>query len=196
MLMIEPRPCASMPGRNARTRRYWALALSSNARSQSAVRAVQDGAGVDDAGAVEEHVDRADLGGERRDLRAVGHVERARLAARSSVASACAFTSVAITRAPSRMKASALARPMPCAAAVISARFPASRPATCSLRRRTHARSGHYGRAQSRSRGIAEPVKWPALRAGTRRVGEGSSRWPDERQARDPVRASGCAAWR
>jgi hypothetical protein len=38
--------------------------------------------------------------------------------------------SVAITAAPSRAKASAVARPIPCAAAVTSAVFPSSLPLT------------------------------------------------------------------
>ncbi len=47
-----------------------------------------------------------------------------------NVARPSRLASVAMTCAPSRMKASALALPMPCAAAVMSARFPANRPDT------------------------------------------------------------------
>ena len=67
----------------------------------------------------------------------------AAIAAGSSTSSFCAvmappaisftldsLTSVAVTRAPSRAKASAVARPMPCAAAVTNAVLPASLPAT------------------------------------------------------------------
>jgi hypothetical protein len=46
----------------------------------------------------------------------------------ASDASPAASMSVATTLAPSRANASALARPMPAAAAVTNARFPCSRP--------------------------------------------------------------------
>ena len=58
-----------------------ALALIVKLRSQRLVVAVEDGAGVHPAGAVEEHVDRAEAVGQGATAGAVGHVERPRLAA-------------------------------------------------------------------------------------------------------------------
>ena len=83
-----------------------------------------------EAGAVEQHVDGADVARERIDRRCVGDVEQARFDrlvrggqfARASFA----LMSVAITRAPSAANASAVARPMPWPAAVTSARLPFS----------------------------------------------------------------------
>ena len=100
-----------------------------------------------EAGAVEEHVDRADGGGERVDRLGVAHVERfeprhARLFRPSSFAGS---TSVAITSAPSRANASAVARPMPCPAAVRNARLPSSRPIPSPLPLCVHLRPGRPG---------------------------------------------------
>ena len=89
---------------------------------------------VDEAGAVEEHVDLADRGRELLHRRRVEHV-RALRAARQPVSpsSFAASTSVAITSAPSRANASAVARPIPCPAAVRNARLPSNRPITSPL---------------------------------------------------------------
>ena len=58
MLMIEPPPFFSMPGRNARVTRYIDFTLSAKLKSQSFGVAVEDRAVMHDAGAVEQHVDR------------------------------------------------------------------------------------------------------------------------------------------
>ncbi len=83
-----------------------------------------------ESGAVEQHVDRADVTRQRIDRRCVGHVEQARFDRRvrgRQFAQACfALMSVAMTRAPSAANASAVARPMPWPAAVTSARLPFS----------------------------------------------------------------------
>src|ERR1043166_5645105 len=131
MLMIEPRPFFSMPGMNARDTRNIDLTLTAQPWSQS-------------------------FGGASRMLpwwtmpaqlnsTSTSPASRAtRAIAASSVTSSArvcipcfpsrsesteAFRSVAHTRAPSRAKASAAARPIPCAAAVTNATLPSRRPA-------------------------------------------------------------------
>ena len=84
-----------------------------------------------EAGAVEEHVDRADRPRRARPPPSVSSTSAPRAAPRRPPRArrACArSTSVAITSAPSRANASAVARPMPCPAAVRNARLPSSRP--------------------------------------------------------------------
>jgi hypothetical protein len=85
-----------------------------------------------EAGAVEQHVDRAQLGGQVEDGPRVQHVQATGLAA-VSWASRASLTSVAITRAPSRANSSALALPMPWAAAVTRAVLPESLPISMAL---------------------------------------------------------------
>ena len=83
---------------------------------------------MDEAGAVEQHVDRADLGRERHDRRGIGHVEAARARSprpRPASPRRCRWRS---PRAPSRANSSAAARPIPWAAAVTTARLPSSLP--------------------------------------------------------------------
>ena len=75
MLMIEPRPFFSMPGRKARDTRYIDFTLTANAWSQSLGLGVEDRAVVDDAGAVEQHIDVTDFRRELLDRALVGHVE-------------------------------------------------------------------------------------------------------------------------
>ena len=82
MLTIEPPPRASMPGSRLRIRRTIAPTLSSQANAQSASPAVEDVAGMDHAGAVEQHVERG-VGGamaraQRGDRGRVGHVQAQR----------------------------------------------------------------------------------------------------------------------
>ena len=83
------------------------------------------------AGAIEQHVDCTNSIGELLDRAAVANVkllgadQRLFVAERASDA---ASISVASTSAPSRAKASAVARPIPCPAAVRSAFFPCNRP--------------------------------------------------------------------
>ena len=85
---------------------------------------------MDKAGAVEQHVDRGSSSASAAIASSIGHVEMAGrdqgLGERASLSSAM---SVASTLAPSAAKASAVARPIPCAAAVTRARLPSSRPA-------------------------------------------------------------------
>ena len=95
---------------------------------------------VDEAGAVEQDVDRADLARERLDRLVRADVELA-LVGRRGLRGAATSRSVAMTRAPSLAKASAVPRPMPAAAAVSNATLPANLPAIgpllpgCSSRR-------------------------------------------------------------
>jgi hypothetical protein len=81
MLTIEPPPASSMAGRKARIIRYWAVTLRSveNAQARSSQSRIVPA--VDHPGAVEQHVDRAELGRQGQDRLGIQHVERARLAA-------------------------------------------------------------------------------------------------------------------
>ena len=95
------------------------------------LRAFQHRAVMHEAGAVEEHVDLADRRGElfhRRGVAARSSASSRATPASSSPSSFATSTSVAITSAPSRANASAVARPIPCPAAVRNARLPSSRP--------------------------------------------------------------------
>src|SRR5689334_23769625 len=128
MLTIEPPPLAIIPGRNALMVRNIALALMVKLRSQ---------ASSSHSRIVPAWTQPAQL---KSTSIAPTRAASARTAAPSVTSSTCGsqpatsahapgFRSVAITRAPSRANASALARPMPCAAPVISATFPANLPA-------------------------------------------------------------------
>ena len=117
--------------------RYMAVTLRSKREGPVLLVGVEDGAVLDEAGAVEEHVDVAEPRGAARrspsrsstSRRSV--VEAARSAARRA---ARALMSVARTRAPSAAMASAVARPIPCPAAVTRQRLPFSRSITSPVR--------------------------------------------------------------
>ena len=101
---------------------------------------------MDEAGAVEEDVDRPDLTRERLDRLVRADVELA-LVGVEALRPATSM-SVAMTRAPSRAKASAVARPMPAAAAVNNAALPANRPAIWLSSFRSCFRGRPEGRAE------------------------------------------------
>ncbi len=126
MLMIEPLPLFSMPGRKALIVRYIERTLRSKANDHSSslqsstlpactkpaqLKSTSTGPWALAAAAIA-------AGSSTSSCRGVQP---------SSAASASRLISVAMTRAPSRAKASAVARPMPCAAAVTRAVFPARR---------------------------------------------------------------------
>src|SRR5688572_535749 len=128
MLMIEPARFLSMPGRKARVTQYMERTFTAKPSSQSRLVASR---------MVPFCTMPAQL-----NSTSTSPASRAVLAiAASSVTSstrvsipfrsdnADALMSVAHTLAPSRAKASAAARPMPCPAAVMNAVFPARRPA-------------------------------------------------------------------
>src|SRR5262245_29394906 len=132
MLMIEPPPCASMAGKNARIVRCIDLTLRSNAKSQSSSEqsrivpwctkpaALSSTSMVPTlrASSVTAELSRTSSG----TTSAMPPPERSE--------SPFASMSVATTWAPSRAKASADARPIPAAAAVTNARLPFNRSAT------------------------------------------------------------------
>ena len=126
--MMEPRPLASMPGRNALMVRCIDLTLRSKEKSHPA-RGVEHRAVMHEARRIEQHVDRA---------RAASPAPRWRLSRASSFthsatpasfrpAIPASLRSLAITLAPSRAKAMAVARPMPALDAVQNATLPLSR---------------------------------------------------------------------
>ena len=82
-----------------------------------------------EAGGIEQHVDRAKPLGHRLHCRGVARVELRHSATPSSFspASSASLRSVAITLAPSRASAMAVARPMPAPAAVQNAILPSTR---------------------------------------------------------------------
>ncbi len=82
---------------------------------------------MDEAGAIEEDVDRPDLARERFDRLVRADVELALVGVEAFEAGDVDVRRM--TRAPSRAKASAVPRPMPAAAAVNNATLPANRPA-------------------------------------------------------------------
>ena len=130
MLTIEPPPFSTMPGRKAWIVQNMLRTLRSKAKSPLLVGGVEHRAVMDEARAIEQHVDRAGLLGEGADGRLVEHVELAACgcpATPSSAASLPASTSVAQTVAPSRAKARAVAAPIPCPAAVTTQTLPFSR---------------------------------------------------------------------
>ena len=104
--------------------------------------ALEHAAVVHIAGAVDEHVERAEFGGdllgERLRPTAVERASSFRRLALLMPSSLLSSTSVAITLAPSAAKASAIARPIPCPAAVTSATLPCRRFAIRSFLRHTH----------------------------------------------------------
>ena len=77
MLMIAPPPRAIMPGSTARIVRTIDLTLRSKAKSSSSGLHVEDRSDMDDAGAVEQDVDGADLRHGRVDRRAVEDIQPA-----------------------------------------------------------------------------------------------------------------------
>ena len=82
------RRCASIPGRNARIIRYIAVTLRSNEKAQLLLVGIEDGAVLDEAGAVEQHVDVRRAGrAARRSRVAVAHVEAARSRAPAAASS-------------------------------------------------------------------------------------------------------------
>ena len=78
MLMMAPPPRSIMPGSTARIVRTIDLHVEVEREVEIGVLHLQDRAGMDEAGAVEQHVDRADLGDRRVDRAVVEHVELAR----------------------------------------------------------------------------------------------------------------------
>ena len=75
--MIEPRPRCSMPGRKALMVRYIERTLRSNAKLPLLFGRVEHGAGMHEAGGVEQHVDRAGVARGGLDRGRVEHVEPA-----------------------------------------------------------------------------------------------------------------------
>src|SRR2546426_1253919 len=130
MLMIEPQPFFSMPGIKARDTRYIDFTLTANARSQS-------------LGLVSRMVPLCTMPAQLKSTSTLPASRATRSIAASSVTSStgvriafcpsdargCGLTSVAQPCAPSRAKARAAPRPIPCAAAVTNATLPAKRPA-------------------------------------------------------------------
>src|SRR6187549_1095277 len=131
MLTIEPPPFAIMPGRNALIVWNIALALIVKLRSQASsshsriVPACTQPAQLNSTS-----IGPSASASARTPAASVTSSGRGSQPATSAQAPGC--RSAAITRAPSRANNSALARPMPCAAPVISAVLPASRPIAAS----------------------------------------------------------------
>src|SRR3954471_13375590 len=128
MLTIEPPPFAIMPGRNALIVWNIALALIVKLRSQAS----SSHSRIVPAWTQPAQLNSTSIGpsasaSARTPGASVTSSGRGSQPATSAQAPGC--RSVAITRAPSRANSSALARPMPCAAPVITAVLPASRPA-------------------------------------------------------------------
>ncbi len=95
------------------------------------LRAIEDRALVNEAGAIEENVESAQFGGKGVDRVDVANVERAgfdRWIRRGEFFEKSSLISVARLVAPSRAKAAVVAAPMPWPAAVMSAVFPCRRP--------------------------------------------------------------------
>src|SRR5665213_1408481 len=132
MLMMEPPPFLSIAGTKARSTRCIDLTLTSNERSQSASEhsrmlpwctqpaKLQSTFGVPNSLST---FSASAL------TASVLVTSRAKVFALSRPASFAASRSVAITVAPSAMKASAIARPMPCPAAVKNTSLPCKRTA-------------------------------------------------------------------
>src|SRR5438270_7504335 len=131
MLMIEPLPRFSIPGRNARATRNMARTLTLNAWSQSLTLASR----IEPLWTMPAQLNSTSMSPASCARRAMAASSvtsswRARIPSLpSSACTCCPFRSVAHTLAPSRAKASAAACPMPCAAAVMNAVFPARRAA-------------------------------------------------------------------
>src|SRR5438445_5186092 len=134
MLMIEPPPRASMPGSSAWIMRYIEVTLSCQAKSQSSLlhsrmlpactkpaqlKITSNALSALACCAASAWIAAVSVTSSRR-VSIEGACAR-------SVCSASALMSVASTRAPSRANASALARPMPCPAAVTSVRLSCKR---------------------------------------------------------------------
>src|SRR5271170_2763706 len=127
MLTIDPRPFSSIPGRKARIVRCIDLTLRSNEKSQSA----SEQSSTLPWWTKPAQLKRTSIAPISRASAATASLERTsslRFSA-SRPARPSTSMSVAMTRAPSRWKASAVARPIPAAAAVSNAVFPANRPA-------------------------------------------------------------------
>src|SRR6267154_5180578 len=130
MLMIEPRPFLSIPGMKARDTRYMDFTLTANPRSQSfgvASRRLP-------CCTIPAQLNRTSTSPTSRATPSIATssvTSSTRVWIRSSCKEerACLLTSVAQPCAPSRAKASAAPRPIPCAAAVTNATLPARRPA-------------------------------------------------------------------
>ena len=124
--MIEPLPCSSMPGRTALHRRYIALAFRSKAKSQSSSVLSRILPVWTNPAQLNRTSSLSDSANTR--LMSSGLVASSFNAVMpsspSSSAKAVSLMSVAMTEAPALAKASALARPMPCPAAVIKAVLP------------------------------------------------------------------------
>src|ERR1700733_13063445 len=127
MLTIDPLPLSSIPGRKARMVRCIDLTLRSNEKSQSA----SEGVRTVPWGTKPGQLKGTRSGPSSRARASTASFERTsslRLSA-SRPSRPATSMSVAMTRAPSRAKASAVARPMPAAAAVNNATLAANRPA-------------------------------------------------------------------
>src|SRR5437899_1503376 len=129
MLMIEPRPCCSMPGTKARIMRYIARTLRSTEKSKatssqsSRVPWCTKPAPLKSTSTAPTACAVALMASASRTSSLRTSMPRASAASFSSRVSSM---SVAITRAPSRANASAVARPMPWPAAVRKAVLPSS----------------------------------------------------------------------
>src|SRR5438045_1979848 len=131
MLMIEPLCFFSIPGKKARATRNIERTLTANAWSQSLTLASR----IEPLWTMPAQLKSTSISPTSCATRAMAASSvtsswRARIPSLpSSACTCCPARSVAHTLAPSRAKASAAACPMPCAAAVMNAVFPARRAA-------------------------------------------------------------------
>ena len=131
MLMIEPPPWASIAGRKARIMRYMAVTLRLSVSSQSSGSQSRS-APWGTRPAQLKSTSRAPISSAAAATAPASRTSRARQVTPSNVArpaSLASSISLAQSRAPSLWNATAVAWPIPCPAAVISAVLPASRPA-------------------------------------------------------------------
>src|SRR5262245_7478737 len=129
MLMMEPRACASMPGRNALIVRCIDFTLRSKLKSQSRSEVSSTVPWWTKPAALKS----TSTGPSRFAIASMALVSRASSATHSATpaslrsAMAASLRSLATTRAPARANASAVARPMPAPEAVQKANLPLSR---------------------------------------------------------------------
>src|SRR6185295_18934791 len=192
MLMIEPLPCRSMPGRKALIVRCMDLTLRSKAKSHSWSVASSTlpwctkPAALKSTSTAPSRLASASIAAVSRASSAISSATPAS----SRPARPALLRSLAITRAPSRAKAMAVARPMPAAAAVQKATLPLRRSAMLApcaglpraLRDRTafdcYAHGGPSGgRGSSRTGGsiLSRGLRFRARR-GRKRGGAGPRR--------------------
>src|SRR5215471_6817268 len=154
--MMEPRPLDSMPGRNALIARCMDFTLRSKAKSQSASDVSSTVPWWTKPAALKS----TSTGPSRLAIASIAVVSRASSAthwatpASSRPAMAVSSRSLATTLAPSRAKASAVARPMPLADAVQKASLPLSRSVM---------------RILPRPAALPSTIRWPSAHGHRRR---------------------------